>query len=210
LSAIIAAVAVQKKIRKSPLANDVKARCLGAGACAGLMLEFIAVRIVSLIQKAFGNVSDTFGLTFKSPVANRRSVCSVFSRFYSHPQNPEIAMQTTIKTQSKTIASILAGSLVAFTLSAAPALAAEAGDPLTKTIVYGDLNLNTADGARVLYARIRSAAHVVCAPFDGRELSRQIRWQACYDQAMASAVAQIDKPQLTALHTDKTRTAHQG
>jgi len=121
-------------------------------------------------------------------------------------------MQTAIKTQSKTIASIVAASLVAMGLGAgaATARAAEVGDQLTKTIAYGDLNLETADGARVLYARIRYAAQAVCSPFDGRDLSQQIRWRACYDHAMASAVAQIDKPTVTALHTEKTKTSRQG
>jgi UrcA family protein len=158
---------------------------------------------------AFGKVSDTFGRAFKRSPAILRSVCSVFSCFYSHTQNQETAMQTAIKTQSKTIASLLAASLVALTLGTAAAHAAEAGDPLTKTIAYGDLNLETADGARVLYARVRDAAHAVCSPFEGREPARQIRWQACYDHAMASAVAQIDKPRVTALHSEKTKASRQ-
>lgn len=121
-------------------------------------------------------------------------------------------MQTGIKTQSKTIASIIAASLVVmgFSLGGPTARAAEAGYQLTETVAYGDLNLETADGARVLYARLRYAAQAVCSPFDGRDLSRQIRWRACYDHAIASAVAKIDRPRVTALHTEKTKTSRQG
>jgi hypothetical protein len=65
LSAIIAAVAAQTNIRKSLFANEAKARGFGAGARAGLMLEFMPERIVSRLHEAFGKVSDTFKRAFK-------------------------------------------------------------------------------------------------------------------------------------------------
>jgi UrcA family protein len=111
-------------------------------------------------------------------------------------------MKTAIRTQSKSITSIVAASLVVigWVVTAGSAHAAEAVEPLTKTVVYGDLNLDTEAGARVLYSRLRIAANAVCSPLEGRSLSLQSRWQACYDNAMASAVAKVNHAAVTALY----------
>jgi UrcA family protein len=111
-------------------------------------------------------------------------------------------MKTAIRNQSKSIASIVAASLVAigWIAAAGSAHAGEIGNPLTKTVVYGDLNLDTDAGARVLFFRLRSAAKQVCSPLAGRGLNLQSRWQACYDNAMASAVAQVNHTTVTALY----------
>jgi UrcA family protein len=107
------------------------------------------------------------------------------------------------------IASIVAASLITLGF-AAGASAADDIEQLSKIVRYGDLNLETTAGAKVLYARIRSAAGEVCAPFEGRELTRQVRWHSCYDHAVESAVAQVDKPSLTALHSDRNKASVKG
>ena len=111
-------------------------------------------------------------------------------------------MKTSSRIQSKSITSILAASLVAvgWAVTGGSAHAGEAGEALTKTVNYGDLNLDTEAGARVLYARLRVAAKEVCSPLAGRALSLQARWQACYDHAIASAVADVNHSTVTALH----------
>jgi UrcA family protein len=111
-------------------------------------------------------------------------------------------MKTEIRTQSKSIASIVAASLVAigWVATAGVAHAAEGVEPLTRTVAYGDLNLDTEAGARVLYSRLRIAANGVCSPLAGRNLSLRSRWQACYDNAMASAVAQVNHTAVTVLY----------
>jgi UrcA family protein len=109
------------------------------------------------------------------------------------------------------IASIVTASLISLGLAAGAGTAVAAdGDQLSKTVAYGDLNLDTAVGANVLYARIRTAAREVCAPFEGRELARKVRWDSCFDHAVQSAVAQVDKPSLTALYSDKIKASRQG
>jgi len=112
-------------------------------------------------------------------------------------------MNTAVKHQSKSIASIVAASLVVlgWVATAGSAHAGEIGNALTKTVDYGDLNLDTEAGARVLFFRLRSAAKEVCSPLAGRSLSLHSRWQACYDKAVASAVAQVNRPAVTALYT---------
>jgi hypothetical protein len=42
LSAIIAAVAATKKMRKSALSKEMKARCLARGGCGAVLSEFNA------------------------------------------------------------------------------------------------------------------------------------------------------------------------
>jgi UrcA family protein len=69
------------------------------------------------------------------------------------------------------------------------------------TVRFADLNLDTAEGTRTLYARIRSAAQTVCGPsFSLWDGSRLAWWKDCYRSSTAEAVAQIDRPRLTALH----------
>jgi hypothetical protein len=59
-------------------------------------------------------------------------------------------MNTSIKTQSKLTASILATSFFALGCAAIGAQAAEPSQSLTKTVAYGDLNLDSDQGAKVL------------------------------------------------------------
>ncbi len=103
-------------------------------------------------------------------------------------------------TNSTPVIAVLVAALAA-AAGAGSAIAAQPDDALTKKVAYGDLDLESAQGAKALYARIRSAARGVCAPFESRELSRLPAWQACVDNAVESAVARINKPLVSALHS---------
>jgi UrcA family protein len=120
-------------------------------------------------------------------------------------------MKNAIKNQSRTIASVLATAIVAFAgvSKGGTALAAE---PVTysKTVSYGDLNLESPQGASVLYARLRQAAREVCSPLDNRGLSFQTTWQSCVNHALTSAVTQINKPNVSALHNQSINRAAGG
>lgn len=118
-------------------------------------------------------------------------------------------MKSSIKTRSNSIISFIAAGLLAVAaMTAAPDVhAAEQGDALTKSVGYGDLDLNSPKGVEVLYARLRSAARDVCTPFEGRELNSRVLWDKCYDHAISAAVSAINKPALTAFHN---QVAHQG
>jgi len=70
-------------------------------------------------------------------------------------------------------------------------------------VKYGDLNLATADGATVLYQRIRGAADLVCGVADARELGRVAQAKACAVHTVAEAVAAADAPALTAVYAAK-------
>jgi len=74
-----------------------------------------------------------------------------------------------------------------------------------KTVSFADLDLSKPAGAQTLYKRIKAAAAYVCGS-NGRytRLGGRKAWRACYDTAVANAVAQIDRPSLTALHREET------
>lgn len=69
-------------------------------------------------------------------------------------------------------------------------------------VSYADLNIQSAAGVKSLYGRLRSAAQTACASFDdGRHSPRNIHFQGCYKTALDSAVAKINEPALTAMHS---------
>ena len=69
------------------------------------------------------------------------------------------------------------------------------------TVHYADLNLNKTVGVAALYRRITAAASRVCGQ---RALTGSNyplpEYTNCYDEAIASAVARVDRPQLTAYY----------
>jgi len=120
-------------------------------------------------------------------------------------------MTNAIKNQSQAIASILATAIVAFA-GVSKGGAAMAAEPVTysKRVTYGDLNLESAEGASVLYARLRRAAREVCSSLDGRELTLRSAWETCVNDALNSAVTQVNKPTVTALHNQSVNRAGNG
>jgi UrcA family protein len=111
-------------------------------------------------------------------------------------------MNTSIKTQLNSTASMLAAGFFALICAASSveALAAELPQPLTKIVHYGDLNLDSEQGAKVLYARLRNAARQVCSPLQSIALSRQRQWEVCVNNAVANAVGKVNKTTVSALH----------
>jgi UrcA family protein len=92
----------------------------------------------------------------------------------------------------------LAASLAA--VSAGTALAAPAAEDAPSTTVrYGDLNLATEKGARILFQRISNAAKQVCPDADYRDLSSQVRARTCQKEAVERAVREVKSPHLAAL-----------
>jgi len=121
-------------------------------------------------------------------------------------------MKIATHAHSAALPSMIAAALVAIACAAgAPtAQASEPGQPLTKKVAYGDLNLDSEQGAKTLYARLRSAAREVCTPFESIELARRIVRQACVDHAVTSAVGQINRPTVTAVHNRSVNRSSAG
>jgi UrcA family protein len=109
-------------------------------------------------------------------------------------------MNTANTASSRSIRRFVAAIVVAL-ICIANAGTAQASEPLTKKIAYSDLDANTEAGAKLLYARLRFAAREVCTPYESIELSRRRAWQTCVNNALTSAVQQINKPTVTALHS---------
>ena len=88
----------------------------------------------------------------------------------------------------------------AATLSCAiPALAQISDAVPSVTVKYNDLNIGSRAGAQVLLKRIEAAANTACggAP-DIRQLNQLASFEACRKSALATAVAAVDSPMLTA------------
>jgi len=107
-----------------------------------------------------------------------------------------------------TIVKSLRGSLVAATVGTVltfgglPAIADGVGAPVK--VKYSDVDATSAQGAAILYDRIRSAAESVCSPLDhGDVLSRQHKG-ACLQNLIAHAVDTVDTPALRAVYVAKS------
>jgi UrcA family protein len=113
--------------------------------------------------------------------------------------------KTTIKTQSISVPSMLAAGFLALGGAAmgGRVQAAEAPRYDTTIVAFGDLNLDSEQGVKALYARLRNGAEDVCSSLDGRDLFFKRMWQSCFDKAVASAVMQVNRPSLTTLHNQR-------
>jgi UrcA family protein len=114
-------------------------------------------------------------------------------------------METTVKIHKQSITSAIAASLLLLSLAAGSSQARAAEDAIigVQKIHYGDLNLDTEAGARVLYQRLRHAANNVCRPSDSLAEVVKANYPRCYEKALNSAVASLNKPLLTALHNQR-------
>jgi UrcA family protein len=76
-------------------------------------------------------------------------------------------------------------------------------------VAYGDLDINHADGAQALYARIRAAATYVCGGLpDMRDLEDMAQFNACFRATIHRAVDQVGAPLVwTVANQDAHRTA---
>ena len=73
------------------------------------------------------------------------------------------------------------------------------------TLQYLSRDLDTPQGASILYQRIRAAATSVCSPLEGRALERKASWYRCFNNAVANAVATVHNDTLSAYHAQHTR-----
>ncbi len=71
-------------------------------------------------------------------------------------------------------------------------------------VQYGDLNLANPQAIQLLYQRIVAAANKVCDSRDHRSLQAFAHDRNCKERSIASAVAAVGRPELTALYAAKT------
>jgi UrcA family protein len=101
------------------------------------------------------------------------------------------------------------GTMIAIAGTFGLAVVAHAGDARTADapkyadviVRYSDLNLNSVEGAKVLYARLSSAAGRACGQEpDLREINARMRYKACFDHKLEKAVGKVSNPGVQALH----------
>lgn len=74
-------------------------------------------------------------------------------------------------------------------------------------VPYGDLNLSNAAGARVMLQRIKAAASRVCGGAPDLRFPVEVRrYRQCVRFAVDQAVAQLNRPMVTALHNGRPAT----
>jgi UrcA family protein len=109
---------------------------------------------------------------------------------------------------SDRIVHVLAVALCAV-LTASPAKRVQAATPddaaPSVTLQYRSTDLDTPQGIAVLYRRIRGAASSVCSPFDSAPVEERLRWNECFNHAVAGAVANIKNERLSAYHWRQIR-----
>ena len=83
-----------------------------------------------------------------------------------------------------------------------------AGPPATRSVEvsFRDLDLNTPSGAAKLYRRIQAAARNVCQ-YESTSPRAQTIWQYCVRPTVNAAVANVNSPLLTELHSGHSSPA---
>jgi UrcA family protein len=76
---------------------------------------------------------------------------------------------------------------------------------LTYVVRFADLDVSKFEGAKALYTRLRYAAKVVCEPLDSASSWGYARHSACMDNAIADAVANVNRPLLSQYHQLRTK-----
>src|SRR5258708_12949784 len=78
-----------------------------------------------------------------------------------------------------------------------PANAPSPGGVPSVTVHFADLDLSHSQGVTVLYRRLKDAAETVCAAQNGRDFGSQMRFKACCQAALSTAVTKPRQPPLT-------------
>ena len=99
-------------------------------------------------------------------------------------------------------------SLALFAVCLLGTTVAWAGPPATRSVEvsFRDLDLNTPSGAAKLYRRIQAAARNVCQ-YEPTSPRAQIIWQYCVLPTVNAAVANVNSPLLTELHSGHSSPA---
>jgi UrcA family protein len=95
-------------------------------------------------------------------------------------------------------------TVFALTLGVQSADAAPPQDVPSIVVHFADLDVSRDEGASALYRRLKSAAETVCAPLDDRDVARHMKFRACVQRAISTAVAQVDQPAVTRYYEAKT------
>lgn len=87
-------------------------------------------------------------------------------------------------------------------------LAHEHEDTRQVVVRYGDLNVDTPQGAEQLYSRISHAAHTVCGVPGDPMYKLDHAYHRCLQTTLEQAVATVDHAKVTALYDQHFRGSH--
>ena len=107
-------------------------------------------------------------------------------------------MNSRVKTHNGFFLACSAAMLLVCVLAGSNAFAAE--QSRSETVKFADLKVDTSAGVAELYRRINSAARRVCLWETTNVQSARI-WQNCIRPTVDAAVAKVNNPRLTALHS---------
>jgi UrcA family protein len=127
----------------------------------------------------------------------RRARHSELRRTPIAPQAGTATLKTTLKETAMKLATALAASILSLTTLDAQA-AGPTDDAFSLTVQFGDLDLNREAGIAKLYLRIKGAARHVCYQQAEEQPDATQSYPACVKRAVATAVARIDRPMLSA------------
>jgi UrcA family protein len=105
-------------------------------------------------------------------------------------------MNTSIRTKIYTAISCFMSTAA---LCTALSTTAAAEDVPSKVVKFNDLDINTADGAKVLYKRIRAAAREVCELSTSGDPILRTATKGCIEKSIDRAVKGVNAPMLTSL-----------
>ena len=94
----------------------------------------------------------------------------------------------------------VAGLLGPMTAGALTTGSSQSGAVPRRVVRFADLNLQSNEGIRRLYIRIKNAAQEVCEPAYFRVAESNVRQRECQERAIEQAVADVRSSSLTALH----------
>ncbi len=108
---------------------------------------------------------------------------------------------------TSTLMAALAAGALAIGIGSASAVSAADQDPVTATVNYGDLNLTTPGGAKVMLQRIEQAARQVCQhDADIADLSGLRDWvRYCVSTRIENTLSRLDAPMVTAAYGGKSQ-----
>jgi UrcA family protein len=109
-------------------------------------------------------------------------------------------MNSRVKTHNGSFLACSTAMLLICVLVGSNAFAAEQGR--SETVKFADLKVDTSAGVAELYRRINSAARRVCL-YEATDVQSARIWQNCVRPTVDAAVAKVNNPLLTALHTGR-------
>jgi UrcA family protein len=144
-------------------------------------------------------------VALEQPVATQSLTESAQTAVKETTMNNISTNSNSIRLRGLIAATVLAALASSFSAVCAAA-DADATDLRSHVVTYRDLNVSKAQGAAVLYGRIRAAAESVCSVPEDADFSAKLRESPCIHKAIAEAVSAINQPELFAVYNANNRT----